>query len=85
MRVRNVHTAPVEGIQPGEEGDLDERVDRQLERIERGFDAVDELAAELVGDADTSGMRLRVDDDVLAALDEVEVEAERERISVERF
>ena len=72
-------------LPPTEEGDLDEQLDRQLERIERSFDAIDEIAAELVGDPDASGVRMRVDDDVMAALDEAELEAEleRERVSVE--
>lgn len=59
-------------------GALDEATDVHLERIERSFDALEEIAAELVGDADASGVRLRVDDEVMAALDEVEAElAER--------
>lgn len=67
-----------------EEGDLDEQMERQLERIERGFEAVEELAAALSGDPDASGVRMRVDDDVLAALDEAELEIEgSDRISVE--
>ena len=75
-------TNPAAGA--AEEGDLDEQIDHQLERIERSFDAVAELAAELVGNADASGVRLRVDEDVLAALDEAELEVvERDRISFE--
>ena len=71
-----------------EAGALEEQTDHQLERIDRGFDAVDELDAHLAMDADSSGVRLRVDDEVLAALDEAEVELELERedrISVDRI
>lgn len=49
--------------------DLADRIERQLERIDRGFEALDELRRELSPDADESGMRMRVDDDVIAALD----------------
>ncbi|MBX3275176.1 MAG: hypothetical protein KF729_33230 [Sandaracinaceae bacterium] len=59
-------------------GPLDGETDLHLERIERGFDALEEIAAELVGDPDASGVRLRVDDDVMAALEE-EVPAARPR------
>ena len=54
---------------------IEDQTELQLERIDRGFDALDELARDLVGDADASGVRMRVDDEVMAALDEVEVEA----------
>ncbi len=72
---------------PTEEGALDEQTDVHLERIERSFEALEEIASELVGDPDASGIRLRVDDEVMAALDEVEAELEEraERISGERF
>lgn len=73
----------VDALPPTEEGELDDQMDRQLERIERGFEAVDELTAELGGDPDASGVRLRVDDEVIAALDEVELEMEHERVSVD--
>lgn len=67
-----------------EEGELDAQTEQHLERIERSFEALEEIASELVGDPDASGVRLRVDDDLIAALDDaVELEAEREdRISV---
>ncbi len=69
-----------------DEGELDDQVDQHLERIARGFAAVEELASELVGDPDASGPRVRVDDEVLAALDEAEIELEVEpdRVSVDR-
>jgi len=69
---------------PAEDGELDEQTDQHLERIERSFEALEEIASELVGDPDASGVRLRVDDDLMAALDEaVEVEAASEdRVSV---
>lgn len=67
------------------DGELDEQIDQQLERIDRSFAALEELAADLVGDADASGVRVRVDDDVMAAFDEAEheVDADGDRISVE--
>ena len=71
-----------------EEGELDEQTDHQLERIERSFEALEEIAAELVGDPDASGVRLRVDDEVMAALDEALDEANLEsqaRTSAERL
>ncbi len=65
--------------------DLDAQTELHLERIDRGFEALDELNDELEaranhgGDPDASGLRLRVDDEVLAALDaEEEVVAPRE-------
>jgi len=69
---------------PAEDGELDEQTEQHLERIERSFEALEEIASELVGDPDASGVRLRVDDDLIAALDEaVELEAEaQDRISV---
>jgi ribosomal protein L40E len=67
------------------DGELDEQVDQQLERIERGFAALEELTAELAGELEGSGVRVRVDDGVLAALDEASQSARgrRERVSVE--
>ncbi|MEZ4335632.1 MAG: hypothetical protein R3B82_03305 [Sandaracinaceae bacterium] len=84
----DVHGAELDAeAAPAEEGALDEQTDVHLERIERSFEALEEIAAELVGDPDASGIRLRVDDEVMAALDEVEAElAERaERISGEHY
>lgn len=57
--------------------ELEDRMELHLERIERGFDAIDELNADL-DDPDASGMRLRVDDEVLAALEAELEEAPRE-------
>ena len=74
----------VHDLPNSEEGEIDEQTDLQLERIERSFEALSELASELVGDPDGSGVRVRVNDEVMAALEEAEV-AERERISVERM
>lgn len=65
------------------EGELDDRVQAHLERIDRSFAALEELASEIVGDPDASGVRVRVDDEVMAALEEAELEVERERISFE--
>jgi len=70
-------------------GALDEDTELQLERIDRSFDALEELADEMAGDADSSGVRVRVDDEVMATLDgkeldaadEVEVAGGEERIS----
>lgn len=68
----------VEELPALEESELEVETDLQLERIERSLAAVDELAAELTGDPDASGVRLRVDDEMLAALeDELESEPER--------
>lgn len=73
---------PADAQPPTEEGELDEQTDLHLERIERSFEALEEIAAELVGDSEGSGVRLRVDDEVLAVLDEeAEDEPEREDLS----
>lgn len=52
-----------------DEADVGGQIEHHLERIDRGFEALDELRRELSADADASGLRMRVDDDVLAALD----------------
>lgn len=66
------------------EGELDDQVQAHLERIDRGFAALEEIASEIVGDPDASGVRVRVDDEVMAALEEAELELEeRDRVSVE--
>ncbi len=68
-----------------DESDLGGQIDHHLERIDSGFEALDELRRELSADADASGLRMRVDDDVLAALDAEEEELafdEGARISV---
>ncbi|MFK7992090.1 MAG: hypothetical protein AB8I08_39090 [Sandaracinaceae bacterium] len=76
---------PEDALSVDSEGDLGGQIEHHLERIDRGFEALDELRRELSGDADASGLRMRVDDDVLAALDAEEEELlidEGARISV---
>ena len=81
---------PADAGPPMQEGELDERTDQELQRIERSFEALEEIAAALVGGADASGVRLRVDDEVMAALDlarevqhEVDVASGRARVSAD--
>lgn len=57
-------------------GGLEDQTDLHLERIDRGFDALDELTADLAVDPDASGVRLRVDDDVIAQLEAEEAAVE---------
>lgn len=68
----DLHVDPIASHDERAGDELEDRMELHLERIERGFDALDELNADL-DDPDASGLRLRVDDEVLAAL-EAEVE-----------
>lgn len=63
-------------------GELDDQVEHHLERIERGFAALDELCSELARDADASGVRIRVDDEVMAALEEASLDESGTRSTV---
>ncbi len=88
----DITTSLPDALPPAETGELDEQTNHQLERIERSFEALEEIAAELVGDPDVgdpdaSGVRLRVDDEVMAALEEAVLEEaiEGDRISAERL
>ena len=63
--------------EPASEGDLSERIEHHLERIALRFDALDELGQAMrssVPDAEGSGMRVRVDEELFASLEDEEEE-----------
>ncbi|MGF1467870.1 MAG: hypothetical protein ACFCGT_17255 [Sandaracinaceae bacterium] len=73
-RVDLVQAPPASASAGGES--LDDELERHLDRIERDFDALEELEDEM-RDTDASGVRVRVDDEVITAYEE-ELQARRE-------
>ena len=59
-----------------ESGDIEDQTELHLERIDRGFEALEEIDEDLLGE-DSGVHRLRIEEDMLATLDEMDEREEQ--------